>query len=243
MLILIQTFEREISKMAKKKVRKPAKKKVAKKAKTTAKKAGAKKTATKKRVMKMKAKGTAKKAATKKALSPKTTTRNEAMTSIVSKALRAALGQPVPNFEVAATGGQKLTLNGIKGRNIVLYFYPKDATPGCTIEGHEFTKLHEDFKRLNAEVYGVSRDSLESHEKFKTKECYSIDLLSDDKGELCDMFDVIKDKNMYGKMVKGIERSTFIIDQNGNLVKEWRGVKAQGHAQEVLDFLQAQSSR
>jgi len=227
--------------MAKKK----AKKKVAKKAKSTTKKASTKKAATKKGIMKMKAKGVAKKTVKKTGTKTAKTnaTRNAATTAIVSSTLRAALGQPVPNFEVGATGGQRLTLNGLKGRNIVLYFYPKDATPGCTIEGHEFTKLHNDFKQLNAEVYGVSRDSLASHEKFKTKECYSIDLLSDDKGELCGMFDVIKDKNMYGKMVKGIERSTFLIDANGNLIKEWRGVKAQGHAQEVLDYLRSQNGR
>jgi peroxiredoxin Q/BCP len=117
----------------------------------------------------------------------------------------------------------------------VLYFYPKDMTPGCTIEGHEFTKLKGAFSKKNAVVFGVSRDSVASHEKFKAKECYTIDLLSDEDEKLCKTFGVIKDKNMYGKIVKGIERSTFVIDEQGRLASEWRGVKAEGHAAQVLD--------
>lgn len=147
----------------------------------------------------------------------------------------------VPDVTLPSTGGQEVSLKALAGKKVVLYFYPKDMTPGCTIQGHEFTKLKEAFKSHNAIVYGVSRDSVEMHEKFKSKECYTIDLLSDVDEKLCKSFGVIKDKNMYGKMVRGIERSTFLIDENGNVVKEWRGVKAEGHAQEVLNFLTAQS--
>ncbi len=248
--------------MAKKKAKKATKKTTkttAKKAKSTTKKstmkaAGTKKTATKKAAPTKKA--ATKKTATKKAATTAKTATSKAATTTVKAVtkniagtmaqtvtvVRAVLGNPVPNFEVAGTGGQKLTLEGLKGRQVVLYFYPKDATPGCTIQGHEFTKLHNDFKELGVEVYGVSRDSVDSHEKFKTDECYSIDLLSDAKGELCNMFDVMKDKNMYGKMVSGIERSTFLIDADGNLVKEWRGVKPAGHAQEVLEWVKTQNA-
>lgn len=123
------------------------------------------------------------------------------------------------------------------GRNIVLYFYPKDSTPGCTLEGHEFSKLRKEFQKLKTEVFGISRDSIKSHENFKTKQCYEIDLLSDADEVACEIFGVIKEKNMYGKKVLGIERSTFLIDKDGRLLKEWRKVKAEGHAQEVLDAL------
>jgi thioredoxin-dependent peroxiredoxin len=233
--------------------KKRTKKKVAKTTKKATKKTkgGMKakaKTATKPKARakaKSKAKATAKPKTKSTAKTKAVETINTAAKATTNKlakavsATRAALGQIVPNVEVEATGGQKLSLGGLKGRSVVLYFYPKDATPGCTIEGHEFTKLHDEFKRLGAEVYGVSRDSLDSHEKFKADECYSIDLLSDDKGELCALFDVIKQKNMYGRDVQGIERSTFVIDPDGKLVKEWRGVKAEGHAQEVLEFLKS----
>ena len=120
---------------------------------------------------------------------------------------------------------------------MILYFYPKDHTPGCTLEGHEFSKLKKNFEKLNAVIFGVSRDSVQSHEKFKEKQCYSIDLLSDEDETACQIFDVIKEKNMYGKKVFGIERSTFLIDEKGVLLHEWRKVKAEGHAQEVLDYL------
>jgi len=117
----------------------------------------------------------------------------------------------------------------------VLYFYPKDSTPGCTIEGHEFTQLKPQFTQAGVEVFGISRDSLKSHHNFKEKQCYSIDLLSDEEELACQIFGVIKEKNMYGKMVLGIERSTFVIDEAGKLMAEWRGVKVPGHAQAVLD--------
>ncbi len=150
------------------------------------------------------------------------------------------VGQAAPDFELRATGGQTVNLRQMNGKKVVLYFYPKDMTPGCTIQGHEFTKLKNEFEAQNAVVLGVSRDTVELHEKFKAKECYTIDLLSDSDEKLCKTFDVIKDKNMYGKMVKGIERSTFVIDENGQVVHEWRGVKAEGHAGEVLNYLKSQ---
>ncbi|MBX7232350.1 MAG: peroxiredoxin [Bdellovibrionales bacterium] len=143
----------------------------------------------------------------------------------------------VADFSVACTGNRQVSLKDLRGKFVVLYFYPKDATPGCTLEGHEFTKLNEQFKAQEVVVFGVSRDSMTSHEKFKAKECYSVDLLSDTDETLCQAFAVIKEKNMYGKKVKGIERSTFVIDKEGRLLKEWRGVKAEGHAQTVLDFI------
>jgi peroxiredoxin Q/BCP len=147
------------------------------------------------------------------------------------------VGDTIPAITAAATGGKTVNLKEQSGQKVVLYFYPKDLTPGCTIEGHEFTKLQEDFKKIGAVVYGVSRDTVALHEKFKEKECYTIDLLSDVDEVLCKTFDVIKDKNMYGKIVKGIERSTFVIDGEGKVIKEWRKVKAEGHAQEVFAYL------
>ena len=149
------------------------------------------------------------------------------------------IGAHVPNFEIPATGGKKISLESLKGKNVVLYFYPKDATPGCTIEGHEFTKLYPEFERENTEVFGISRDDLKSHEKFKEKEGYCFDLLSDETGELSETFGVWKQKNMYGRTYMGIERSTFFIDSNGILKKEWRGVKVNGHAEEVLRTIKA----
>src|SRR5262249_43898001 len=131
------------------------------------------------------------------------------------------------------------SLKDLAGKNVVLYFYPKDSTPGCTIEGHDFTRLHDQFKATNTEVFGISRDSMKSHEKFKECESYSIDLLSDEDETACKVFGVIKMKNMYGKKVRGIERSTFVIDSDGRVVKEWRGVKVPGHAEEVLTFIKS----
>ena len=147
------------------------------------------------------------------------------------------IGASLPAFSAASTSGTEFRLADQKGRKIVLYFYPKDATPGCTIEGHEFTKLLPEFQKLGVDVYGVSRDSIASHEKFKKKECFEFDLLSDPDEKLCKIFDVIKEKNMYGKKVLGVERSTFVIDSQGRLAAEWRKVKAEGHAQEVLNKL------
>lgn len=145
-----------------------------------------------------------------------------------------AIGKKVPNFELPATGEQTIKLSALKGQKVVLYFYPKDSTPGCTQEGQDFRDQFAKFKRAGAVVFGVSRDSLKSHERFKDKQQFNFDLLSDEKEELCNLFDVIKEKNMYGKKVMGIERSTFLIDEKGVLQKEWRKVKVPGHVEEVL---------
>ncbi len=159
----------------------------------------------------------------------------------VEAVLGPSLGSLIPDFALPATGGQPLRLSDFRGLWVVLYFYPKDATPGCTLEGQDFTRLHSQFKRLNAEVLGVSRDSLRSHEKFKEKQNYSIELLADEDERLCEIFSVIKMKNMYGRKVRGIERSTFLIDPKGRLAYEWRGVKVPGHAEEVLAHLKSLS--
>jgi thioredoxin-dependent peroxiredoxin len=149
------------------------------------------------------------------------------------------VGKSVPSFEVPATGEKTVSLKQLKGKTVVLYFYPKDATPGCTIEGKDFTRLHSKFQSEGAEVFGISRDSIKSHEKFKTNQEYTVDLLSDEDENLCRIFGVIKMKNMYGRQVRGIERSTFVVDKAGTLVKEWRGVKVPGHAEEVLEFVKS----
>jgi len=149
------------------------------------------------------------------------------------------LGKKVPAFTLPATGGQPLGLKDFKGKNLVIYFYPKDSTPGCTTEGQEFRDLHAEFKRLNTAILGVSRDSVKSHENFKAKQEFPFELLSDTEETLCQLFDVIKEKNMYGKKVLGIERSTFLIDSKGMLRAEWRKVKAAGHAAAVLAAVQA----
>jgi len=144
------------------------------------------------------------------------------------------LDQPAPDFELPATGGTNFRLADARGRALVLYFYPKDNTPGCTTEGQNFRDLHEEFAKLDCDVYGISRDSLKSHESFRKKMSFPFHLLSDTEENACKLFDVIKMKNMYGKKVRGIQRSTFLVDAEGKLVREWRGVKAAGHAQEVL---------
>jgi len=141
----------------------------------------------------------------------------------------------IVNFSLPATGGQSISLTDLKGKSLVLYFYPKDSTPGCTTEAQQFRDLHDKFVKAGAVVLGVSRDSLKSHENFKAKMGLPFDLLSDADEALCTQFGVIKMKNMYGKQVRGIERSTFLIDGKGILVHEWRGIKADGHANEVLN--------
>ncbi|CAL62290.1 Putative peroxiredoxin Bcp (Thioredoxin reductase) (Bacterioferritin comigratory protein homolog) [Herminiimonas arsenicoxydans] len=150
-----------------------------------------------------------------------------------------ALNQNVPDFSAAMTGNQTFQLSDYKGKRIVLYFYPKDNTPGCTTEGIQFREMYSQFQAANAEIVGVSRDSIRSHEGFKEKLALPFELISDPDETLCTMFDVMKMKNMYGKKVRGIERSTFIIDESGKLVKEWRGVKVPGHIDEVLEFVKA----
>lgn len=149
------------------------------------------------------------------------------------------LNQTVADFELPATSGQPFTLSAHRGKSIVLYFYPKDSTPGCTTEGQQFRDLHAEFRKAGAEVFGISRDSLKSHENFKLKQSFPFELLSDTEEKACTLFGVIKMKNMYGKQVRGIERSTFVIDGSGKLCREWRGVKVNGHAQEVLDFVKS----
>lgn len=148
-----------------------------------------------------------------------------------------AIDQTVPDFTAPMTSEKIFQLSGLLGKNIILYFYPKDNTPGCTTESIAFRDLHSEFQHKNTEIFGISRDSLRSHEGFKTKLDMPFELISDPEEVLCSLFRVMKLKNMYGKTVRGIERSTFIIDAKGNLVKEWRGVKVAGHADEVLEFV------
>ena len=146
-----------------------------------------------------------------------------------------ALGQPVADFTAPATSDIEVSLSALKGSNIVIYFYPKDSTPGCTTEGQDFRNLHEEFKALDTIIFGVSKDSIRSHENFKAKQEFPFELISDEAEALCQLFDVIKEKNMYGKKFMGIERSTFLVDKEGVLRKEWRKVKVKGHVEEVLE--------
>jgi peroxiredoxin Q/BCP len=148
------------------------------------------------------------------------------------------LGQPVPAFELPATGDKTLALSDFGGKKLLLYFYPKDNTPGCTQEGQAFRDHIDQFDHLNTVILGVSRDSVKVHEGFKCKQNFPFDLLSDQDEQLCQLFDVIKMKNMYGKQVRGIERSTFLIDENGLLINEWRKVQVKTHIDEVLKYLQ-----
>ncbi|NOZ10731.1 MAG: peroxiredoxin [Gammaproteobacteria bacterium] len=150
---------------------------------------------------------------------------------------QAKIGKPVPAISLEATGDQKIELAQLKGNNIVLYFYPKDNTSGCTTEGTDFRDNHSEFKRLKTIILGVSRDSVRSHENFKKKYNFPFDLLSDPEEELCKAFAVIKEKNMYGKKYMGIERSTFIIDNKGVLRQEFRKVKVKGHIEELLEAI------
>jgi peroxiredoxin Q/BCP len=147
------------------------------------------------------------------------------------------LGSAVPSFKIAATPGNDISLGDLRGKKVVLYFYPKDNTPGCTIQGVEFNKLHAEFQKANTAVFGISRDSLKSHDSFKSKFGFKFELLSDADEAVCKLFDVIKEKNMYGRKVMGIERSTFVIGEDGQLLAEYRKVKAEGHAQMILDFV------
>lgn len=148
---------------------------------------------------------------------------------------KVTLGKKVPDFTLPATGEKTITLSELKGTRVVLYFYPKDSTPGCTTESQGFRDEYLKFRRRNTTILGVSRDSLRSHENFRSKHGFQFDLVSDSEEKLCNMFDVIKEKNMYGRKVLGIERSTFLIDEQGVLVKEWRKVKVKGHVEEVLE--------
>ncbi len=152
---------------------------------------------------------------------------------------KVTIGKKVSDFKIPATGDQEISLSSLKGKNVVLYFYPKDSTPGCTREGQDFRDLHAKFKRAKTVVLGISRDSLKSHDNFCAKYNFPFDLLADQDEKLCRQFDVIKEKNMYGKKVMGIERSTFLIDANGVLREQWRKVKVDGHAEEVLAAVKA----
>jgi peroxiredoxin Q/BCP len=145
-------------------------------------------------------------------------------------------GKAVQDFSLPSTGGS-FKLSDQRGKKLVVYFYPKDNTPGCTVEGADFRDRYKEFRKAGAEVVGVSRDSIKSHEGFKAKMKFPFELLSDAEETLCAQFGVIKMKNMYGKKVRGIERSTFVIDKDGVLAREWRGVKVPGHVEEVLNFV------
>jgi thioredoxin-dependent peroxiredoxin len=149
------------------------------------------------------------------------------------------LNRVVADFTCASTGGDAMRLKDLRGQNVVLYFYPKDSTPGCTLEGQDFRDLHTRFRRQNTRVFGVSRDSVASHEKFRSKQEFPFDLLSDPDENLCRQFDVIREKSLYGRKYMGVERSTFLIDAAGKLKGEWRNVKVKGHAQAVLDAVKA----
>jgi peroxiredoxin Q/BCP len=147
------------------------------------------------------------------------------------------LDQAVPDFTLPATGGVDFHLSAARGKSLVIYFYPKDNTPGCTMESQKFRDLHADFRKAGCEIVGISRDGIKSHENFKNRFTLPFALLSDADETVCKLFGVIKQKKLYGKEVRGIERSTFVLDRNGVLRREWRGVKVDGHVEEVLQFI------
>ncbi len=156
--------------------------------------------------------------------------------------MRVTVGQPVPDFSAVATGDQIVRLSELRGRPVVLYFYPKDHTSGCTVEGQQFRDLHDRFAALNAVVFGASRDNPSSHARFRAQQGFPFHLIADTDQALCQLFEVLKPKKMYGKNVVGVERSTFLIDSAGVLRREWRKVKPDGHAAEVLAAVGAMSS-
>ena len=149
------------------------------------------------------------------------------------------MNRVVGDFKAETTSGNTISLKELRGKNVVLYFYPKDDTPGCTIEGNDFTALHNKFKRAGTVIFGISADSIASHEKFKAKQGFTFDLISDPEQKLCNKFDVIREKNLYGRKFMGVVRSTFLIDSDGKLRREWRKVKVEGHAEEVLEAVKA----
>lgn len=148
-------------------------------------------------------------------------------------------GQAVPDFTAPATSDTSVTLSALKGRKVVLYFYPRDSTPGCTTEGREFSELYPRFQKAGCDLYGISGDSLRRHENFKAKQGFPFELISDQDETLSRLFDVIKLKKMYGREFEGIERSTFVLDEQGTLRRAWRKVKPKGHAAEVLEAVEA----
>jgi len=151
------------------------------------------------------------------------------------------IDQPVPDLSLPATGDRIVRLHALRGAPFVLYFYPKDNTPGCTAEGQEFRDLHARFVALGCAIFGISRDTVRSHEAFKAKMSFPFDLLSDVEEKACDAFGVLKEKTLYGRKVRGIERSTFAIDAEGIVRRQWRAVKVPGHAREVLDYVVSQA--
>jgi peroxiredoxin Q/BCP len=165
-----------------------------------------------------------------------TRSQNQEITVVES---RCELNELVPDFSAAMTSDKTFTLSDYAGKKVVIYFYPKDNTPGCTTESMAFRDLHGQFKRAGAVIFGVSRDSIRSHEGFKSKLDLPFELISDPDEAVCTLFDVMKMKTMYGKQARGVERSTFVIDSSGKLVKEWRGVKVPGHVEEVLEYVKA----
>ncbi|MCP4001286.1 MAG: peroxiredoxin [Gammaproteobacteria bacterium] len=146
-------------------------------------------------------------------------------------------GNVIPALNLPATGDQHIDLKSLRGKKVVLYFYPRDSTPGCTTEGQDFAANHAKFKHQNTVILGISRDTIASHEKFRAKYNFPFDLMSDSDEKACNIFNVIKEKNMYGRKVMGIERSTFLIDEKGRLQHEWRKVKVKGHVDEVLETI------
>lgn len=222
-------------------------KKVAKKV-TAAKASSKKKTTRVKSAAKSKAKSSAKaivktkapvKATKAKSLMTKSPSAPKANTSSSADQAASLVGQTIAPFSVLNSKGNEVTQDSLKGRKTVLYFYPKDDTPGCTLEGQQFSKLAPEFNDANTVVLGVSKDSVASHDKFICKYDFKIDLVSDEKEQLCKIFDVIKEKNMYGKKYMGIERSTFVLDENLKVVKEMRKVSPDGHAEQILEFVKS----
>lgn len=152
------------------------------------------------------------------------------------------VGKKAPNFKAECTSEKTYARDDFNGKNLVLYFYPKDSTPGCTTEGQEFRDSYKLFKKMNTEILGVSRESIKSHEKFKSNQSFPFELLSDPDEKVCKAFDVMKLKSMYGREYMGVDRSTFIVDSSGKIQKEWRGVKVKGHVQEVLEAVKELTS-
>ncbi|CAM8406714.1 Bcp Peroxiredoxin [Candidatus Methylopumilus universalis] len=152
------------------------------------------------------------------------------------------INKKVPLLKLPGTSDLQFNLSDYKGRFLVIYFYPKDATPGCTTQGVDFRDAYKKFQALDTEIFGISRDTLKSHENFKAKFTFPFELLSDEEEKACELFGVIKMKNMYGRQVRGIERSTFVIDPDGKLIQAWRGVKVEGHVKEVLQFIKQHNS-
>ena len=144
------------------------------------------------------------------------------------------VGTKAPIFKGECTSNKTADLSTLKGKKVVLYFYPKDSTPGCTTEGQDFRDLYKKFTKANTIIFGISRDSLPSHEKFKENQSFPFELISDPNEKICNQYNVIKEKNMYGRKYMGIDRSTFLINEKGKLIKEWRKVKVKGHVEEVL---------